>query len=163
LVARLLVELPQAKQARWPVDGGQQLAVYRGRLQRISSVVAKVAPSDDSIDLSRPGLHALPQWGGALEVTRTACGLPGTVLKACTLRTRVGGEQFQRAPLSTPRSLKKQYQDAGIAAWQRDGPLVYVDGCLLFVPGLGLDARWLSGTHTRRGLTLHWRSDGDTA
>ena len=84
---------------------------------------------------------------------------PARVLKACTLRSRVGGEQFQRAPLSTPRSLKKQYQDAGIAAWQRDGPLVYADGRLLFVPGLGIDARWLSGAHTRRGLALHWRPD----
>jgi len=85
--------------------------------------------------------------------------VPGSALRACTLRTRVGGEQFQRAPLSTPRSLKKQYQDAGIAAWQREGPLVYADGRLLFVPGLGIDARWLSGGHKRPGLTLHWRSD----
>ena len=112
-----------------------------------------------AIDLSRPGLHALPQWGGALDVTRVAEGVPDSVLRACTLRTRVGGEQFQRAPLSTPRSLKKQYQDAGIAAWQREGPLVYADGRLLFVPGLGIDARWLSGGHTKPGLTLHWRSD----
>ena len=159
LVSRLLLELPQAKQARWPVDAGQQLALYRGRLQVIASAAPKVAPNDDAIDLSRPGLHVLPQWGGALEVVRAAAGLPVSVLKACTLRSRAGGEQFQRAPLSTPRSLKKQYQDAGIAAWHRDGPLVYADGRLLFVPGLGIDARWLTGAHTQRGLTLQWRPD----
>jgi tRNA(Ile)-lysidine synthase len=160
LVARLLVELPDAKQARWPVDANQQLASYRGRLRLIPPIASMViTPNEGAIDLSRPGLHALPQWGGALDVTRVAEGVPGSVLRACTLRTRVGGEQFQRAPLSTPRSLKKQYQDAGIAAWQREGPLVYADGRLLFVPGLGIDARWLSGGHTRPGLTLHWRSD----
>jgi tRNA(Ile)-lysidine synthase len=159
LVARLLVELPDAKQARWPVDASQQLASYRGRLRLISAIASKVTPNEGAIDLSRPGLHSLPQWGGALDVTRVAQGVPGSVLRACTLRSRVGGEQFQRAPLSTPRSLKKQYQDAGIAAWQREGPLVYADGRLLFVPGLGIDARWLSGGHTRPGLTLHWRSD----
>ena len=159
LVARLLVELPDAKQARWPVDASQQLASHRGRLRLIPAIASKVTPNEGAIDLSHPGLHALPQWGGALDVTRVAQGVPGSVLRACTLRTRVGGEQFQRAPLSTPRSLKKQYQDAGIAAWQREGPLVYADGRLLFVPGLGIDARWLSGGHTGPGLTLQWRSD----
>ena len=54
---------------------------------------------------------------------------------------RSGGEQWQAQPRSTPRSLKKQYQAAGIAAWQRDGPLVIADDRLVFVPGLGVDAR----------------------
>ena len=159
LVARLLVELPDAKQARWPVDASHQLASHRGRLRLIPANASKATPNEGAIDLSRPGLHALPQWGGALDVTHVAHGVPGSALRACTLRIRVGGEQFQRAPLSTPRSLKKQYQDAGIAAWQREGPLVYADGRLLFVPGLGIDARWLSGGHKRPGLTLHWLSD----
>ena len=29
----------------------------------------------------------------------------------------------------------------GIPAWQREGPLVYSDGRLICVPGLGIDAR----------------------
>jgi len=53
-----------------------------------------------------------------------------------------GGERFQRAPGTPPRSLKKQFQAAGVPAWQRDAPLLFsADGRLLFVPGLGLDAR----------------------
>jgi tRNA(Ile)-lysidine synthase len=160
LVARLLHELPQAKQARWPLDATRQLALYRGHLQ-LATVAKRNFPSHESvIDLSRVGTHVLPQWGGALEVERAMPGVPASVLKACLLRARNGGEQFQLAPRSTPRSLKKQYQDAGVAAWQRNGPLVYADGKLLFVPGLGIDARWLSAGRSARGLVLHWRADG---
>jgi tRNA(Ile)-lysidine synthase len=101
----------------------------------------------------------LPQWGGRLEVTRAALGVPASALKACTLRAREGGEQFQRAPRGTPRSLKKQYQAAGIAAWERDGPLVYAGDTLLFVPGLGIDARWLPAARPLHGLTLRWHAD----
>jgi tRNA(Ile)-lysidine synthase len=48
---------------------------------------------------------------------------------------------FQRQPGSPPRSLKKQYQAMRLPAWQRGGPLVFARGELLYVPGLGIDAR----------------------
>jgi tRNA(Ile)-lysidine synthase len=161
LVQRLLDELPGARQARWPVDGTHQLALYRGRLQlhAIPAAAPLAGAQRSAIDLSRPGIYALPQWSGALEVKHAQAGVPARVLRDCTLRTRSGGEQFQRAPRSTPRSLKKQYQAAGIAAWQREGPLVYSQDKLLFVPGLGIDARWLTAETRTRGLTLHWHAD----
>ena len=97
LVERLLDELPRAKHARWPVGAEHQLALYRGGLQLAEVSNARPAPSaNGAIDLSRPGMHALPQWGGKLEVSRAALGLPASALKACTLRAREGGEQFQR-------------------------------------------------------------------
>jgi tRNA(Ile)-lysidine synthase len=163
LIERLLGELPRASHARWPVDAEHQLALYRGRLQLVCVTGGKPSPSaDGTLDLSRPGTHALPHWGGMLEVSRAASGVPASVLKACTLRARVGGEQFQQTPRGAPRSLKKQYQAAGIAAWERDGPLVYADGKLLFVPGLGIDARWLNTERAARRLTLHWHADRGT-
>jgi tRNA(Ile)-lysidine synthase len=165
LIERLLVELTQSAHARWPVDATRQLALYRGRL-RLNPVprarTAARATTEGAIDLSSPGLYPLPQWGGTLEVERSSAGVPAAALKACTLRAREGGEQFQRAPRSTPRSLKKQYQAAGIAPWQREGPLVFADDKLLFVPGLGLDARWLPDDRRARGLTLHWHADAQS-
>jgi tRNA(Ile)-lysidine synthase len=162
LIERLLAELPDAGHARWPVDAARHLMLYRGWLQMAVTAQTQRVPAttDNAIDLSRPGAHALPQWGGTLQVKRAVPGVPARVLKACTLHAREGGEQFQRAPRSTPRSLKKQYQAAGIGAWQREGPLVYADGKLLFVPGLGIDARWLSDNGRTRGLMLHWQPDG---
>jgi tRNA(Ile)-lysidine synthase len=58
-----------------------------------------------------------------------------------TLRQRSGGEQFQAGPARPARSLRKQFQSAGVPAWCRDGPLVFSGEKLVFVPGLGVDAR----------------------
>ena len=64
-----------------------------------------------------------------------------------------------------PRSLKKQYQAAGVAAWQREGPLLYAGEQLVFVPGLGLDARVCAARAAGRRVTLalQWRPDGADA
>jgi tRNA(Ile)-lysidine synthase len=43
-----------------------------------------------------------------------------------------------------------------VPAWQRDGPLVYSGGQLVFVPGLGLDARVI-GLPGQPQATLDWR------
>ncbi|MBE7418550.1 MAG: tRNA lysidine(34) synthetase TilS [Ideonella sp.] len=113
-----------------------------------------------AVDLSHPGTHPLPQWHGAFEVRRVARGgIAAAALQACTVRARGGGERFQAHAKGVPRSLKKQYQATGVAAWQRGGPLVYRGDQLLFVPGLGFDARAL-GTHgAARGVVLRWRPD----
>jgi tRNA(Ile)-lysidine synthase len=91
--------------------------------------------------------------------------VPASQLKACRLMARSGGEQWQAGPRSVPRSLKKQYQAAGVAAWQRVGPLLYAGEQLVFVPGLGLDARVCAqAPHGRRvALVLQWRPDGAVA
>ncbi len=126
LVARLLLELPGTGPAEWPCEGAT-LRRYRGRLH----VVAALAPQDP------PGrLKSTPvaQGGVALAALRDA-----------QWRARSGGERFQRAVGTPPRSLKKQFQAAGVPAWQRDAPLLFsADGRLLFVPGLGIDARALA-------------------
>jgi tRNA(Ile)-lysidine synthase len=62
------------------------------------------------------------------------------LLHRCELRPRTGAEQYQTAPNRPARTLKKQFQAAGIAPWQRFAPLLYCDGRLAFVPGLGIDA-----------------------
>jgi tRNA(Ile)-lysidine synthase len=68
-------------------------------------------------------------------------GVPLAWLAHLELRKRSGGEQFQAGIGRPPRSLKKQFQDAGVPMWERAGPLVYSGGQLVFVPGLGLDSR----------------------
>ena len=81
--------------------------------------------------------------GGALRtVAVVQGGIALTILRDAQWRSRSGGERFQRAAGTPPRSLKKQFQAAGVPAWQRDAPLLFAaDGRLLFVPGLGIDAR----------------------
>lgn len=143
LVTRLMDELGRAKQGRWPVERGQ-LRVYRGHLSWIPNASANAPPQrpESTLSLRRAGRHALPGWGGWLVVSRVReGGVPLAWLGHVELRVRSGGEQFQAGIGRPPRSLKKQYQAQGVPAWEREGPLVYSGGQLVFVPGLGLDAR----------------------
>ena len=160
LVQRLLQELPEARSgAAWPLPGGT-LRLHAGKLQIASASSSQ--PASDAplrIDLSRAGRIAVPSWSGTFEVRAVPSGgLPSQQLCHCELRARSGGEQFQRSSKSVPRSLKKQFQAARVPAWQRSGPLVYGEGQLLFVPGLGIDAR----VQARPGapmLHLRWLPD----
>jgi tRNA(Ile)-lysidine synthase len=142
LVQRLLRELPEAANASaWPWPGGE-LRLHAGQLQVVHNAETPFAPKPQAIDLSREGRFNVPAWRGSFEVRVVdSAGLAPQRLRRCELRARSGGERFQRASGTPPRSLKKQFQDAGVPAWQRDGPLLYVEQDLLFVPGLGVDAR----------------------
>jgi tRNA(Ile)-lysidine synthase len=151
LVQRLLSELPQARDCQWPW-GTRSLVLHRGVLQ----MRPEAGPLPDrpalhrvdapqSIDLSQPGLYSLHPWPGSLRVSPVApesqAGLPAQWLRDVQLVSRQGGEQFQRHVNGMPRSLKKQFQAQDVPRWQRDVPLLVVAGQVVFVPGLGVDAR----------------------
>lgn len=159
---RLAHEVPglvfRGQPARWPTIG---LALYRGVLLPLNQRSAwpehpleqapgrhaprSGAPDTCDISIEMPGEHVLPIWQGALRVKLVSSGgvLP-SVLKAAQAVGRTGGEQFQAGPGRPPRALKKQFQAAGVPAWQRDGPLIWSGERLVFVPGLGIDARCLA-------------------
>ena len=110
------------------------------------------------IDLSRPGVHEVPAWGGHFVVEPVSSGgIACARLRRSQLRAREGGEQFQFAPHSIERSLKKQFQARRIPAWHRDGPLLFDGSQLLYVPGLGIDARALADIGSPQ-LRLCWAS-----
>jgi tRNA(Ile)-lysidine synthase len=156
LIERLLLELRSVGRATWPCNGGT-LELHRGVLHMVPATPATPAP-DILLRLSAAGRHEVPSWGGALTVQRTTeRGVPLSMLTTLELRHRRGGEAFQRE-LNTPaRSLKKQYQDADVAPWLRDGPLIYSGERLLYVPGLGLDARNLENAAPRKPvMMLRW-------
>jgi tRNA(Ile)-lysidine synthase len=159
LIERLMGELPAAGAARW-LWGDLILRRYRGRLDAVPTA------QGDAPDLRLPrpaaiggaGLHRVAGQGGALlAVAVEQGGVSLAALSQAQWRARCGGERFQRAPGTPPRSLKKQYQAAGVPAWQRDAPLLFdAAGRLLFVPGLGLDARALA-SHGEPQLALLWQ------
>ncbi len=85
-------------------------------------------------------------------------GVGIAALRRLELLPRTGAEQFQAGPGRPARALKKQYQAAGVPANQRGGPLIYSEGRLLFVPGLGIDSRAIAPPNEPQ-MTLEW-SDG---
>jgi len=143
LVQRLQQELPQAAAARWPFGAGE-LQLHCGQLRYVAVPPGALpsAPPALRIDLSHPGCIPVPQWRGVFHVDEVRHnGLAVAQLRHCELRARCGGERFQRTAKGLPQSLKKQYQAAGVPAWERTGPLVFSAEALLYVPGLGCDAR----------------------
>ena len=163
LAGRLLQELPATRSARWPVDGGE-LRLYRGSLLftgRISPSSIAAPPRETRLSVTRVGRYVLPGWAGKLHVERTSGeGVPLAWLAHLELRPRVGAEQFQSGLGRPPRSLKKQFQSAGVPEWERLGPLLYSGGQLVFVPGLGLDARVL-GLPGQPLVCLRWAALAD--
>jgi len=95
------------------------------------------------------------QLAAGLLARRRAAQVQGERLRRAELRARAGGESFRAAPRAAARSLKKQYQARSVPTWERDGPLVYSGGQLVFVPGLGLDAR-VVGLPGQPLVSLSW-------
>jgi tRNA(Ile)-lysidine synthase len=157
LIARLMAELPARGSASWDVEGGR-LRRYRGVLRHVPHAGALGSePREHRVSLRATGTHRLPGWGGALEVLPAAeGGVPLAWLAHAELRPRTGGERFQAGIGRPPRSLKKQYQAAAVPAWEREGPLLYSGGQLVFVPGLGVDARVMA-LPGQPQVVLHWR------
>ena len=145
LVRRVLAQAVDDAPRRWPLDAAHELRSWRGQLAIGRRAIALRLPAPEAVvlRLSQPDLVAVPGWPGRLEVVATLhAGIPPACLAEVTARPRAGGERFVRAPGGTARSLKKQFQEAGIPADEREGPLVFdARGRLLFVPGLGMDAR----------------------
>lgn len=146
LLERLWQESAGVSARRWDWAKGE-LRLYRGRLSWVGRVVAAASEARalpaTHLSLKGGGIVAVPGWGGALRVERVReGGVAWERLRRVELRGRQGGEQFQSGHGRPPRALKKQFQAAAVPAWQREGPLVYdATGHLLFVPGLGMDAR----------------------
>lgn len=155
LVERLLTEWRPGSTASWPAPGGA-LHAYRGGLFWADE--STLPPRPAVIDLSKPGLHAQPGWQGAWLVQPASPGIAPVRLAQLTQRARAGAEQFQRAPGSVPRSLKKASQESGLPPWRRGGPLLFDGDMLIAVAGLGMDARAFADQDEPQ-LAVRWLED----
>lgn len=155
LLERLADELPlqpdaQASGARppsWPLRTGWVIRAWRGRLALHANSAGPQGVEPLWLCIEGPGAYELPGWSGRLLVSPAdgSDALALSRLQRVQARAREGGERFQRAAATPARALKKQFQAAGLPAWQRQGPLLFdAAGELLYVPGLGLDARCLA-------------------
>ena len=160
LVDRLMAEARDDATRRWPVDGGHVLRAWRGELAVVAPArprtsVTHASAEGGALSLLRCDRYVLPGWDGVLEVFATADrGVAPHRLVQVEARPRAGGERFALNPGGGARSLKKQWQSQGVPAEGRDGPLLHdAAGALLFVPGLGIDARaWAPAGAPQWGL-----------
>lgn len=159
--ARLLEALRQAFHAG--ADARLLIRVGDHELRRHRGLLCLNAPRR-----AAPALHALqwhgesdvavPSWGGSLVFTRTTGeGFDARWLGAepLQLRPRTGGERFKPHPTRPSKRLKQIFQEAHIPEYQRSAlPLVWRDGRLIYVAGIGPDARMLVGEGER--VRMDW-------
>jgi tRNA(Ile)-lysidine synthase len=175
-VMRLHREVKGAS-AHWPMawhnsERGMlngQLVLYRGLLYWRSNATIDGAHGiahpavalSIALSFEQVGLFHVPQASGAVRLVNTQHkGVALQRLNACELRWRQGGEQFQMAPNRPARCLKKQFQAAHVPSWVRHQPLLWSGNQLIFVPGLGIDARaWAHEGEPQ--VDLAWLPDVD--
>ena len=74
------------------------------------------------------------------------------------VKPRAGGERFKPHAGRPSKTLKRLYQDAGIAEFDRGRlPLLWRDDELIFVAGLGADVRLTDRDGER--IRIGWQSD----
>lgn len=150
-VDRLSREVPRALAgqgcARWPELG---VSLYRGVLRcaperEVRCETGGFAPRPAvALSIDRPGDWPIPGWHGCLRVEVVDQGgvRPHHLQAGLQARARSGGERFQMGQGRPLRDLKRQFQALGVPAWARAAPLLFSGESLVFVPGLGVDARF---------------------
>lgn len=77
--------------------------------------------------------------------------------KLFTIRLRTGGERLQPDARRPRRTLKNLFQEAGVPPWERARlPMLFCGDDLVWVPGLGIDARY-QVNEKAQGLVPEWR------
>ncbi len=102
------------------------------------------------------GQLLLPGNGQLSMHARTGSGLRSACSAQLQVRYREGGESL-RLPDRPDKSLKKLFQEQRIPPWLRERtPLIYVDGRLACVPGLGV-ATEFTAVADEAGCEIAWR------
>lgn len=140
--------------------GEREVRRYRGLLL----LKASDSASRDSETLRWNGEDEipLPAWGGVLRFTRVVDeeGFDPQWLaqRPLEVKPRAGGERFKPYAGRPSKTLKRLYQDAGIAEFDRGRlPLLWRDDELIFVAGLGADVRLTDRDGER--IRIGWQSD----
>jgi tRNA(Ile)-lysidine synthase len=119
-------------------------------------------PRDFNRAWSGKSCTALPDLAGTLvAINVRGQGVSAAKLKGrdVVLRLRRGGERLQTDAKRPRRALKNLLQEAKLPPWERETlPLIYVDGELACVPGIGIDCRF-GADAGERGIKFCWRPE----
>jgi tRNA(Ile)-lysidine synthase len=114
---------PQAH-LEWMHDGAS-IRLWRGLLQLVQIGSGQWVWVEISSGSETPGLSAT--WVKKAQ-------LAGQIEQ----RERLGGEKIQIKPNTPRKTLKNLFQEADIPPWERQAPLLFIDGELIAVAGIGV-------------------------
>ena len=111
-------------QLEWLHDG-QTIRLWRGRLQVAENQTGQWVFNSIPSNSKKPGLSAV--WIKAAQKDGLIC-----------TKARSGAEKLQIKANAPRRTLKNLFQENDVPPWQRHAPLLYVDGELIAVAGVGV-------------------------
>jgi len=133
---------------------GATLRTYRGKLFLDPVLASRFSPQEWS---GEPRLE-LPELGGELRFRKARGRGIALEHQPLSIRLRAGGERLQPDPLRPRRTLKNLFQEAGVPPWERERlPLLFRGDDLVWVPGLGIDARFQARADAQ-GMVPEWRA-----
>jgi tRNA(Ile)-lysidine synthase len=153
-----LGQTPAGRNSRMLIRfGSRELRRHRGLL--CLRTANELERTSEQIRWQGESRLAVPSWGGVLRfVQGDQVGFDPEWLQAAPLelRARTGGERFKPHPTRPSKRLKHLFQEAGVPEFERGAlPMVWRAGRLIFVPGLGEDARL---TERGRGqVRIEWQ------
>ena len=162
--ARLVEMLKQLGTGKGAIQhDGKVLRLYRDKTYLTKKSNGKSFRPVSWKGESRIGIPAL---GGELRFRRTrGQGIDRSLLKAgkFQVRLRSGGERLKPDARRPSRTLKNLFQEAGVPPWERERmPLLFCGDELVWAPGLGVDAKFLS-VGRAPGILPDWRPTKDAA
>lgn len=135
---------------------GARLRVYRGKIVEDRGAGA-LTPAFTPIAWKGERRLAIPELGGELRFRRTRGRGIAASARPLGVRLRSGGERLQPDPRRPRRTLKNLFQEAGVPPWERDRlPLLVCGEDVVWVPGLGVDARYRAAENAS-GVLPEWR------
>jgi tRNA(Ile)-lysidine synthase len=136
-----------------------ELHVYRGELH-----IVPLRPAPSAEPLLWSGQDALPWADGRVcfvEVSGQGLRRDALLGKPAQLCSRQGGERLQPDPRRPRRTLRNLLQESAVPPWERARlPLLWVDGRLAWVGGIGCDAAFACPAGEAGVLPVWERSQG---
>lgn len=159
----LCCELCFAVAAKWSINNEVEVRLYRDKLS-VHKHKKHIAPPQHPQNVSWvPAIveewQELPMGIGWVRLKQVSeCGVSVDILNRTVWRSRSGGERFALSKNTPSHSLKKQYQSQSVPTWKRQGPLLWFENNLVWVPGLGIDAgMWETGSSPQ--YFIEWVND----
>jgi tRNA(Ile)-lysidine synthase len=156
-LAELLKQLASGGKKISVAHDGVTLRMYRGKVSIDErSEGARFAPLEWKGERSLK----IPALGGELRFVRSrgkGIAVDPSAENPFSVRLRAGGERLQPDPRRPRRTLKNLFQEAGVPPFERERlPLLFCGEDLVWVPGLGVDARYQARAGAR-GVLPEWR------
>ncbi|HEX7250477.1 MAG TPA: tRNA lysidine(34) synthetase TilS [Burkholderiales bacterium] len=135
---------------------GAELRLYRGKVSIETPGDARFAP----LEWKGERTLKIPALGGELRFVRSrgkGIALDSSRGYLFSIRLRAGGERLQPDSKRPRRTLKNLFQEAGVPPWERERlPLLFCGDDLVWVPGVGVDARYQAAAGAE-GVLPEWR------